>query len=105
LNDSTESFFATKNPIKIQEKSDELHSIINQINWRDPEYLKDLFGWLKTQKTKMNNQSQATSLFESGLIALQSENWHRLTEVNYGLFDLLRSEDRGLFGPKIGFGL
>jgi molecular chaperone DnaK len=100
-----ESFFATKNPIKIQEKSDELHSIITQINWRSPEYLKDVFEWLKTQKTKMNDQPQATSLIEAGGIALNSENWHRLSEINYGLFDLLRREDRGLFGPKIGFGL
>ena len=100
-----DTFFATKNPVKIQEKSDELNSIISQINWRSPEFLTDAFGWLKSQKSKMNNQQQATSLFEAGHLALENENWQRLKEVNYDLIDLLRREDRNYLGPKIGFGL
>jgi hypothetical protein len=32
------AFFATNSPIKIQEKSDELHSIIIKIRWRTPDF-------------------------------------------------------------------
>jgi molecular chaperone DnaK len=32
------AFFATNSPIKIQEKSDELHSIIGKIRWRTPDF-------------------------------------------------------------------
>lgn len=33
-----EAFMSTNSPIKIQEKSDELQSIIGQIKWRTPDF-------------------------------------------------------------------
>ena len=42
-----QTFLTTNSPIKIQEKSDELHSIIGQIRWRTPDFLKNSFEWLK----------------------------------------------------------
>jgi len=100
-----EAFFATNSPIKIQEKSDELHSIIHQINWRTPDFLKKVFNWLKTEQPKMNDQTQAKSLIDAGKFATESQNWDRLKEINYDLIDLLRKEDKPKFGPKIGFGI
>jgi molecular chaperone DnaK len=32
------AFFATNSPLKIQEKSDELHSIFGKIRWRTPDF-------------------------------------------------------------------
>ena len=100
-----EAYFATNSPIKIQEKSDELHSIIHQINWRTPDFLTRIFNWLKAGHPKMNDQTQAKSLIDAGKFAIESQNWDRVREINYGLLDLLRREDRPKFGNKIGFGI
>jgi len=100
-----EAFFSTNSPIKIQEKSDELHSIIHQINWRTPDFLTKVFNWLKAEHPKMNDQTQAKSLIDAGKFAVESQNWDRLKEINYDLIDLLRREDKPKFGHKIGFGI
>jgi predicted nucleic acid-binding protein len=79
------AFFATNSPIKIQEKSDELHSIIGKIRWRTPDFLVSIFQWCKNNQTKMNDQTQAKSLVDAGNFAIESENWERLSEINSGL--------------------
>ncbi|MEQ9466453.1 MAG: Hsp70 family protein [Ekhidna sp.] len=99
------AFMATKSPLKIQEKSDELHNIIGQIRWRSPDFLKGLFNWLLNEQPKMNNQSQAKSLIDAGNFAIESRNWDRLREINYGLLDLLPRDSMDEITTKIGFGL
>lgn len=99
------AFMTTNSPIKIQEKSDELHSIIGKINWRTPTFLKDVFNWLKSEQTKMNDQTQAKSQIDAGKFALESQNWDRLKEINYSLLDLLPRNAREQMNTKIGFGL
>ena len=100
-----DAFFSTNSPIKIQEKSDELQSIVHQINWRTPDFLTRVFNWLKAEHPKMNDQTKAKSLIDAGKFAVESQNWDRLKENNYDLIDLLRREDKPKFGPKIGFGI
>ncbi len=99
------AFMSTKNPLKIQEKSDEFHSIIGQIRWRTPDFLKDIFNWLLQEQPKMNDQSQAKSLIDAGNFAIESQNWDRLKEINYGLLDLLPRGSKEEMTTKIGFGL
>lgn len=99
------AFFATNSPIKIQEKTDELHNIINTIRWRTPDFLTGIFNWLVKDQAKMNDQVQAKSLFEAGRFALQNQNWERLREINYGLLDLLPRGAKEEISHKIGFGL
>jgi molecular chaperone DnaK len=99
------TFFATNSPIKIQEKTDELHSIISQIRWRTPKFLLDIFAWLLQEQPKMNDQTQAKSLMEAGHFAANSKNWERLREVNFGLMDLLPRGAKEEITHKIGFGL
>jgi molecular chaperone DnaK len=96
---------STNSPVKIQEKSDELHSIIHQIRWRTPEFLKTAFYWLKGEQPKMNDQSQAKSLIDAGKFALESENWDRLREINFDLLDLLPKGAKEQINTKIGFGI
>jgi len=100
-----EAFFATNSPLKIQEKSDELYSILHQINWRTPNFLKDIFNWLKEDLPKMNDQIQAKSLVDAGNFAIESQNWDRLKEINFGLLDLLPRGTKQQLSTKIGFGL
>ena len=99
------SFMATKSPLKIQEKSDELQAIIGQIRWRTPEFLKGIFAYLIENQAKMNDQSQAKSLIDAGKFAVESENWDRLREINFGLFDLMPRGSKDEISTKIGFGL
>jgi len=99
------AFMATKSPLKIQEKSDELHSIISQIKWRTPDFLKGIFGSLLNDQAKMNDQSQAKSLIDAGNFAIESQNWDRLKEINFGLLDLLPRGSKEDITTKIGFGL
>jgi molecular chaperone DnaK len=96
---------STNSPIKIQEKSDELQSIIGQIKWRTPDFLTGIFNWLKGEQTKMNDQTQAKSLVDAGKFAVESQNWDRLREINFGLLDLLPKGAKEQITTKIGFGL
>jgi len=98
-------FMSTKSPLKIQEKSDELHSIISEIKWRIPDFLKGIFNWLKKEQPKMNNQTQSKSLIDAGNFAIESQNWDRLKEIDYGLLDLLPRDTKDELKTKIGFGL
>lgn len=99
------AFMATNSPLKIQEKSDELHSIISQIRWRTPDFLKGIFAHLLRDQAKMNDQSQAKSLIDAGNFAIESQNWDRLREINFGLLDLLPRGSKEDITTKIGFGL
>lgn len=86
------AFFATNNPLKIEEKKDELHSIISKINWRTPEFLKDVFQYLKNNQTRMNDAVQAKSYIDSGNFHIASENWSSLADINRGLFGLFSNQ-------------
>lgn len=98
-------FFATNSPIKIQEKSDELHNIISKIRWRTPDFLTNIFQWCKNNQTKMNEQTQAKSLVDAGNFAIESQNWDRLSEINSGLLNLLPKGAEKEATTRIGFGL
>ena len=100
-----DAFMASNSPIRIQEKSDDLQSIIGEIKWRTPAFLTGVFNWLKSEQPKMNNQTQAKSMIDAGKFALESENWERLKEVNFGLIDLLPKSSKDHISTKIGFGL
>jgi molecular chaperone DnaK len=99
------AFFATNSPLKIQEKSDELHSIISRIRWRTPEFLVGIFKWCRDNQTRMNDQAQAKSLVDAGAFAIESRNWERLAEINNGLLNLLPRGAEKEATTRIGFGL
>ena len=99
------AFFATNSPLKIQEKSDEMHSILSKIRWRTPDFLTNIFQWCKNNQTRMNDQTQAKSLVDAGNFAIESENWERLSEINSGLLNLLPKGAEKEATTKIGFGL
>jgi len=99
------AFFATNSPLKIQEKSDELHGIISRIRWRTPEFLLGIFQWCRNNQTRMNDQSQAKSLVDAGVFAIESRNWERLAEINSGLLNILPRGAEKEATTRIGFGL
>lgn len=99
-----DAFFATNSPLKIQEKSDEMHSVLSKIKWRTPEFLTGIFQWCKNNQTKMNDQAQAKSLVDAGNFAIESQNWERLSEINSGLLNLLPKGAEKEATTRIGFG-
>ncbi|MBK8850503.1 MAG: Hsp70 family protein [Saprospiraceae bacterium] len=99
------AFFSTNSPLKIQEKSDELYSIISRIRWRTPEFLVGIFKWCRDNQTRMNEQAQAKSLVDAGVFAIESRNWERLAEINIGLLNLLPRGAEKEATTRIGFGL
>jgi molecular chaperone DnaK len=99
------AFFATNSPLKIQEKSDEMHSISSRIKWRTPKFLTGVFQWCKSNQTRMNDQTQAKSLVDAGNFAIESQNWERLSEINSGLLNLLPKGAEQEATTRIGFGL
>jgi len=99
------AFFATNSPLKIQEKSDEMHSILSKIKWRTPDFLIGIFQWCKNNQTRMNEQTQAKSLIDAGNFAVESQNWERLSEINSGLLNLMPKGAEKEATTRIGFGL
>jgi molecular chaperone DnaK len=99
------AFFATNSPLKIQEKSDEIHSIVSKIRWRTPDFLSSIFQWCKNNQTRMNDQTQAKSLVDAGNFAIESQNWERLSEINSGLLNLMPKGAEEEATTRIGFGL
>ncbi len=101
-----EAFFATNSPLKIQEKSDELHAIVGKMKWRNPEFLKGIFQYCKNNQARMNDAEEAKSHIDAGNFAIASENWDRLKEINFNLLDLLPSGTKDkITSTRIGFGL
>jgi len=98
-------FFATNNPLKIQEKSDNIQSISFVIRWRTPDFLKDIFQFCKSNQHRMNDQVQAKSLIDAGNFAVESQNWERLSEIDRGLLNLLPKGAQDEATTRIGFGL
>lgn len=96
-------FLTSHSPIKIQEWTDQLHTISMQILWRTPVFLVSIFKNIVQQREKMNDQTQAKSLIEAGKFAIQSENWDRLGEINQGLIHLLPRREQRQVTTKIGF--
>jgi molecular chaperone DnaK len=101
-----EAFFATNSPLKIQEKSDELHAIVGKMKWRNPEFLKGIFQYCKNNQARMNDAEEAKSHIDAGNFAIASENWDRLKEINFNLLDLLPTGTKDkITSTRIGFGL
>lgn len=91
-------------PIKIQEILDDLNRLKFTILWRNPQFLIGAFEWLTEQRQKFNDQRQVKSLLEAGQLAVNSQNYDRLSEIVRGLFNLLPQDEqekaRAIMGIK-----
>ncbi|MCB0751502.1 MAG: hypothetical protein KDC52_08520, partial [Ignavibacteriae bacterium] len=96
-------FLSSTSPVKIQEKTDEMHDIAVNILWRTPSFLVAVFKNLVQKTPGMNDQIQAKSLIDAGKFAIESENWDRLSEINSALLNLLPKSTQKEVTTKIGF--
>ena len=63
-----------------------------------------IFNYLNREQPRMNNIEQAKSYIDAGRFAIESQNWDRLREINFNLFDLLPRGAMEQASTKIGFG-
>ena len=98
-----QTFLSSTSPVKIQEKTDEMHDIAVTILWRTPSFLIAVFKNLVQKTPGMNDQIQAKSLIDAGRFAIDSENWDRLSEINSALLNLLPKSAQKEVTTKIGF--
>lgn len=99
------AFLNSSSPLKIQEATDELHTLIIQILWRTPEFIVGIFKDLaQNQRVRMNDQQQAAMLIEAGVKSIKENDWEKLSEVNQRLINLLpKSLQDQVKQGKIGF--
>lgn len=99
-----QTFLSSNSPLKIQEATDELHTIIIQILWRTPDFIVEIFKDLaQNKRVRMNDQQQAGIYIEAGVKAIQDNNWEKLGEVNQRLISLLPKTIQDQVKGKIGF--
>ncbi len=99
------AFLSSSSPLKIQEATDELHTLIIQILWRTPEFIVSIFRDLaQNERVRMNDQQQASMLIDAGLKSVKENDWEKLSEVNQRLLNLLpKSVQDQVKQGKIGF--
>ncbi|MFO1486703.1 MAG: Hsp70 family protein [Verrucomicrobiaceae bacterium] len=88
------SFLKATNPKSIQQRIDELNDINIGILIKLPEFLIGQFEWLSGQRSRLNDQAQASLLIDSGNRAIQQQDFDKLRMINGQLIDLLPEENR-----------
>jgi len=97
-------YLSGNSPYKILEKADELRTLGQRIQWRSPEYLQELFNWLKHERVRIADSVHVKNLFEAGAQALRNEDWTRLKEINIALLNVMHTGSVKEIATKIGFG-
>jgi molecular chaperone DnaK len=102
---SQERTFLNSSVAKIKERTQELRDLSANIRWRTPEFLVGLFQDLSLNwRSLFVDQLQATSLIESGNLAISQNNLDRLRDINNRLINLLPQDRQEDVGPTvIGF--
>ena len=83
------AFVSSRNPSKIQQQTSVLISLKYAVLRRLPSFLGEMFNSLVDQQQRMNDQTQAKCLIESGRLAISSQNVDRLDDIIGGLINLL----------------
>jgi molecular chaperone DnaK len=82
------------NARRLEELTEQLQILSYTILRRVPDFLQRRFEYLISMQTKMNDQTQARSLVDSGRLAIERGQWERLDETNIALQNLLPSRDQ-----------
>jgi molecular chaperone DnaK len=88
------SFLKATNPKSIQQRTEDLRSVVIGILVKQPEFLTQHFNSLSRQRSRLNDETQASLLIESGHRAIQQQDFDKLRMINSQLIDLLPEENR-----------
>ena len=89
-----QAFINSSSPEKIKDATEELESIRWQILLRTPDFLKGMFKYLMDRRTSMNDQIQASQLFENGKRAIERDDFDGLNQINTRLWDLMPTKEK-----------
>ena len=84
-----QTFINSTSPDKVQAVVDEMGRLEWQILMRTPDFLKAMFQHLMDRRVSMNDQIQASQLFDSGKRAIAQDDIEELGKVNSRLWDLM----------------
>lgn len=88
------AFLKATNPKSIQQRTEDLRSLVIGILVKQPEFLVQHFNSLCRQRSRLNDEAQASLLIESGQRAIQQQDFDKLRTINGQLIDLLPEENR-----------
>jgi molecular chaperone DnaK len=88
------AFLKATNPKSIQQRTEDLRNLIIGVLVRLPEFLVQQFNSLCRQRSRFNDEAQASLLIESGQRAIQQQDFDKLRMMNGQLIDLLPEENR-----------
>lgn len=89
-----QTFINSNTPEKFQTESEQLRRIEFGILARTPAFLRGTFEHLAQKRTSMNDQTQATRLFESGKRAVVAEDWDEARAICGRLWELVPEEQQ-----------
>ena len=88
------AFLKATNPKSIQQRTEELHTLLISILVKQPDFLLQHFNSLCRLRSRLNDDAQAALLIESGQRAIQQHDFDKLRVINGQLIDLLPEESR-----------
>lgn len=88
------AFLKATNPKSIQQRIEDLRTLIFGILVKQPDFLIRHFNSLCRQRSRLNDEAQASLLIESGQRAIQQQDFDKLRTINGQLIDLLPEENR-----------
>jgi molecular chaperone DnaK len=99
------TFIASNSPEKIEAVTTELRHIEFGILARTPAFLTGMFDHLTTKLPSMNDQIQATRLFDTGKRAIAGEDWSEVRAICARLWDLLPDDQQDIPQARMLTGL
>jgi molecular chaperone DnaK len=86
------AFLKATNPKSIQQRTEILQKIISSIQVKQPDFLIGYFNYLCRQRSRMNDEAQASLLIEAGQRAIAMLDFDKLTSVLRQMIRLLPEE-------------
>lgn len=96
------AFLKATNPKSIQQRTEDLRSLVIGILLKQPEFLIQRPHSLCRQRSRLNDEAQASLLIESGQRAIQQQDFDKLRAINGQLIDLLPEEMGVQFICRVG---
>lgn len=100
-----QTFINSNTPERVQAEADSLQRISWGILARMPDFLKGMFQHLVTKQPSMNDQMQATRLFEAARRAMAAEDWDEMRALIGRLWDLVPAEQQTAEDARMFTGL
>jgi len=87
--------------ILIDKLNNEMVNLKFAILWRLPEHIIWIFEWLRYRTNEFTDKAKANNLIESGLQALEKQNYEWLKQIDFQLFYLLPDKEKVVMPQRV----